>query len=58
MELKTETSKTFKIGSQIVNIPAGKTLKMEITPNGEEILTFTADRDYQFTVLVHGETTG
>ena len=53
MELVTEVKQESKIGSQEFQLEAGKSLKIEISPMGVEILNFEADKVYTVRILIH-----
>ena len=53
MELITEERQESRIGNQEFTLEAGKTLKIETSPDGEELLDFTADKQYTVRILVH-----
>lgn len=53
MELITQTIREQKTGEQAFDLVSGKSLKIETSPSGIEILNFEADKDYRVSILVH-----
>lgn len=54
MQLLTTShpAKTTKSGTAVLEIPAGKNLKIETTPEGEEILNVTVPTGKKWTVNI------
>ena len=53
VELVTEQAKESKIGSERFVLAVGQQLKIETSPEGEEVLNFTADKNYVVYLNVH-----
>jgi len=52
ISLQTDTRKETRKGGVDFVLSEGKTLKIKTSPQGEEVLEFTADKDYNCYIYV------